>query len=83
MFALTKNMQHGVDRLALVLDGKVLSAPVVQDTLRAQFEISGMKDAAEAKDIAAALLNPLVQLLVILEERTVSAELALMSAQKP
>ncbi len=59
MFDATKRMTHGVDRLAIILDGKILSAPVVQDSLGAQFEISGMKDAAEAKKIAAALLSPL------------------------
>lgn len=59
MFAATRKMAHGADRLAIILDGKILSAPVVQDTLGAQFEISGMKDAAEAKAIAAALLSPL------------------------
>jgi len=41
----------------------------------------GMQDAAETKSIASALLNPLVHPLVILEERTVSAELALQSAE--
>ncbi|MCP5536523.1 MAG: protein translocase subunit SecD [Akkermansiaceae bacterium] len=75
MFDLTKRMRHGVDRLAIVLDGKVLSAPVVQDSLGAQFEISGMKDATEARGIAAALLNPLKNPLVVDEERTVSATL--------
>lgn len=59
MFAATNKMAHGMDRLAIILDGKILSAPVVQDSLGAQFEISGMKDAAEAKKIAAALLSPL------------------------
>ena len=75
MFDLTKQMRHGQDRLAIVLDGKVLSAPVVQDSLGAQFEISGMKNAAEAKNIAAALLNPLKNPLLVEEERTVSATL--------
>ncbi len=75
MFALTKKMRHGQDRLAIVLDGVILSAPVVQDSLGAQFEISGMKNAAEAKGIAAALLNPLKNPLLVEEERTVSATL--------
>ena len=41
MFDLTSKMRAGVDRLAIVLDGKVLSAPVVQSSLGANFEISG------------------------------------------
>jgi SecD/SecF fusion protein len=75
MFDLTSKMRAGVDRLAIVLDGKVLSAPVVQSSLGANFEISGMKDANEAKSIAAALLNPLKNPLLVEEERTVSATL--------
>ena len=35
MFDLTSKMRPGVDRLAIVLDGKVLSAPVVQSSLGA------------------------------------------------
>lgn len=75
MFEVTSKMRHGVDRLAIVLDGKVLSAPVVQDSLGAKFEISGMKDAKEARALAAALLNPLKNPLEVEEERTVSATL--------
>ncbi len=75
MFDLTSKMRHGEDRLAIVLDGKVLSAPVVQSSLGSNFEISGMNDAAEAKSIAAALLNPLKNPLLVEEERTVSATL--------
>lgn len=58
MFTETGQMQHGIERIAIILDGKVLSAPVVQDTLGARFEISGMNNAAEARKIAAALLSP-------------------------
>ncbi len=75
MFQLTSKMNHGVDRLAIVLDGKVLSAPVVQSSLGANFEISGMKNASEARALAAALLNPLKNPLLVEEERTVSATL--------
>ncbi len=75
MFDLTKKMQHGHDRLAIVLDGKVLSAPVVQSTLSKKFQISGMGSAKEAKSLAAALLNPLKNPLVVEEERTMSATL--------
>ena len=75
MFDLTKKMQHGNDRLAIVLDGKVLSAPVVQSSLSKKFQISGMGTAKEAKALAAALLNPLKNPLVVEEERTMSATL--------
>ena len=71
MFQLTNSMAHGRDRLAIVLDGKVLSAPVVQATLRNKFQISGMTDAAEAKNLAAALTNPLTNPLRIEKERTI------------
>lgn len=54
----TSKMRHGSDRLAIILDGKILSAPTVQSSLGAKFEISGMKNAAEAKKIAVALLSP-------------------------
>jgi len=75
MFDLTKKMNHGRDRLAIVLDGKVLSAPTVQSSLSQKFQISGMGTAKEAKALAAALLNPLKNGLVVEEERTMSATL--------
>lgn len=75
MFDLTKKMSHGSDRLAIVLDGKVLSAPVVQSSLSKKFQISGMGSAKEAKALAAALLNPLKNPLIVEEERTMSATL--------
>jgi SecD/SecF fusion protein len=75
MFDLTKQMQHGHDRLAIVLDGKVLSAPVVQSSLSKKFQISGMGTAKEAKALASALLNPLKNPLIVEEERTMSATL--------
>lgn len=75
MFDLTKKMNHGRDRLAIVLDGKVLSAPTVQSSLSKNFQISGMGTAKDAKALAAALLNPLKNPLVVEEERTMSATL--------
>jgi len=75
MFDLTKKMRHGSDRLAIVMDGVVLSAPVVQGSLGKNFEISGMENAAEAKSLAAALLNPLKNPLIVEEKRSVSATL--------
>ena len=70
MFTLTKNMQHGRDRLAIVLDGKVLSAPTVQSALSKNFQISGMGTAKEAKALAAALLNPLKNPLTLEKEES-------------
>lgn len=40
----TARMQHGRDRLALIVDGRVISAPVVQATLGSSFMINGFKD---------------------------------------
>ena len=65
IFAATSKIRHGVDRIAIILDGKVLSAPTVQASLGAHFEISGMADAAEAKKIATALLAPLSKSLTL------------------
>ena len=42
MKKLTSSMELGRDRLAVVLDDKVVSAPVVQDTLYKEFSISGL-----------------------------------------
>ncbi len=75
MFHLTQGMNLGHDRLAIVLDGKVLSAPTVQQALSKRFEISGLGTAKEAKELASALLNPLKNPLIVEEERTMSATL--------
>ncbi|NWK54394.1 protein translocase subunit SecD [Verrucomicrobiaceae bacterium N1E253] len=75
MFDLTSKMTLQEDRLAIVLDGKVLSAPTVQAILGKKFQITGMGNAKEAKALASALLNPLKNPLIVEEERTVSATL--------
>ncbi len=72
---LTSKMRHGRDRLAIVLNGKVLRAPTVMDTLGSRLEIIGMKDAKEAKAIAAALLSPLKNPVKIIKEHTARAPL--------
>ena len=60
MIALTKNMAKGQDRIAIVLDGKVISAPVVQSVpLGSRFTISGLYEPGEARELADALMNPL------------------------
>jgi SecD/SecF fusion protein len=72
---LTAKMQKGVDRLAVVLDGEVDSAPVVQATLDKNFVIQGVGDAEECRNLSATLMNPLENPLKILKESTVTARL--------
>ncbi len=76
MIALTKNMQSGRDRIAIVLDGEVISAPVVNQTpLGKNFIIEGLREPGEVQNLANALMNPLENPLVVEEERTVSPTL--------
>lgn len=75
MLQLTQNMEHGRDRLAVVLDGRVVTAPTVQSTLSKNFQISGMDAPGEADSVSKVLNNPLESPLRILEQRTVSASL--------
>ena len=72
---LTAPMRKGSDRLAIVLDGSVTSAPVVQATLSSIFVIEGVGDAEECRDLSATLMNPLENPLKILKESTVTARL--------
>lgn len=75
MLDLTDDMVLGRDRLAVVLDGKVITAPVVQAKLHKNFVIEGQDSAKEARDLASTMLNPLENPLEIIEERTVSPTL--------
>ncbi len=76
MIALTQNMRPGIDRIAIVLDGVVISAPVVQSVpLGKQFVINGLEEAGETKELANALMNPLENPLIVEQERTVSPTL--------
>ena len=76
MIALTKNMTGGVDRIAIVLDGEVISAPVVNQTpLGKQFIIEGLREPGEVQNLANALMNPLENPLVVEMEDTVSPTL--------
>ena len=52
---LTAPMRKGVDRLAVVLDGEVDSAPVVQAVLDKNFIIQGVGDAEECRNLSATL----------------------------
>jgi hypothetical protein len=53
MFEATKAMRHGVDRIAIIVDGKVKSAPIVQSILAKNFEISGLEEPNEPQKLAA------------------------------
>ena len=75
MFNLTKDMSKGADRIAILLDGVVICAPTVNDTLSKNFEISGLDDVGEPKKVASALDNPLENPLKVEEERSVSPTL--------
>ena len=76
MIALTKNMQPGKDRIAIVLDGEVISAPVVnQVPLGKQFIIEGLREPGEVQSLANSLMNPLENALVVGEFRNVSPTL--------
>jgi preprotein translocase subunit SecD len=72
MTALTTNMRPGVDRIAIVLDGQVISAPVVQQVpLGKDFIIEGLNEPGEVEILANALMNPLEFPLKITEMRTI------------
>jgi len=76
MIALTKDMRSGVDRIAIVLDGEVISAPTVnQVPLGKQFIIEGLNEPGEVQELARSLMNPLENPLVVDEERSVSPTL--------
>jgi SecD/SecF fusion protein len=76
MIALTKNMRSGADRIAIVLDGEVISAPVVNQTpLGKQFIVEGLREPGEVQNLANALMNPLENPLVVEMEDTVSPTL--------
>ncbi len=72
MLNLTKDMTLGRDRIAVVLDGEVLTAPVVQAVLSKNFEISGQENAEEARALANAMLNPLENPLKIDQKSAIS-----------
>ncbi len=76
MIELTRNMTPGKDSIAIVLDGEVISAPVVQSVpLGRRFEVNGLDKPGEAVNLSNALMNPLENPLVVEEERTVSPTL--------
>ncbi len=73
MIALTSNMRPGVDRIAIVLDGKVVSAPVVRQVpLGRNFIVEGLNKPGEGTTLASALMHPLENQLKIDDMRTIS-----------
>ncbi len=76
MIALTKDMRPGVDRIAIVLDGEVISAPTVnQVPLGKRFIIEGLHEPGEVQSLANSLMNPLENPLVVDEFRNISPTL--------
>lgn len=75
MIALTSDMQLGRDRIAIVLDNDVISAPTVQARLAKDFSISGLHEPGEVQNLANALMNPLENPLKVEEMRKVSPTL--------
>ncbi len=59
-------------QLAIVLDGEVISAPVIQAILRDHIQITGSFTDAQARDLASSLNNPLENPLVIESESSVT-----------
>jgi len=76
LIALTKDMTPRRDRIAIVLDGVVISAPVVnQVPLGKNFIVEGLREPGEVQSLANALMNPLENVLRIDEIRNVSPTL--------
>jgi SecD/SecF fusion protein len=72
MIAFTKDMRPGLDRIAIVLDGEVVSAPVVTQTpLGKHFIITGLRKPGEAQDLAISVMHPLDSAIKIKEVRRV------------
>jgi SecD/SecF fusion protein len=76
MINLTKDLVVGRDRIAVVLDGDVLTAPgLKQVPLGKSFQIDGQESFEEARSLANALKNPLENPLEIIDKRTVTPTL--------
>ncbi len=74
MIALTQHMREGVDSIAIVLDGEVISAPRVNKVpLGKNFIVEGLRDPGEPKKLADALMNPLENPLIVETQNKVSA----------
>ena len=70
----TSRMRPGQDRMAVVLDGKAIVAPVVNGALGSTFVIEGLVGKGEVEEVSAALGNPLKNELVVLSKRKITAK---------
>lgn len=78
LIALTKDMVAGRDRIAIVLDDEVISAPVVRSTpLGKQFVIEGLREPGEVQTLVAALMYPLEFRVAIETQRNIPPPTAL------
>ena len=68
-------------RLAIVLDGELISAPTIQSQIRSRGQITGSYTLEEARQLASALENPLKTPVKIVEERDVDPSLGRDSIQ--
>lgn len=75
MGQLTGRMTKGRDRLAVVLNGQVKCAPVVNATLHKDFVIEGLNGKGEPEALSKALANPLTSDLKVEGRKDVSAQL--------
>ena len=69
-------------QMAIILDGQLMSAPVLQERITSNGQITGDFTMQEAATIANALLNPLKAPLEIVEEMSVEPTLGADSVQK-
>lgn len=75
MYNLTSHMQLKQDRLAVVLDDAVKSAPVVNAVLSKSFVIEGLNAPGEAEELTKVLSNPLTNKLNFESASEISASL--------
>ncbi len=66
---------HVGESLAILLDGKVVSAPRINGAIFGECQITGQFTETEARNLASALENPLATPVRVESERTVSATL--------
>ena len=59
MYETTKDAAKDRDQLAILVDGEIISYPVLRSSLRDNISISGRFSEREAFDLASALENPL------------------------
>lgn len=72
MIAFTKDMRPSLDRIAIVLDGEAISAPIVSQTpLGKYFNINGLNETGEAKTLAISLMHPLECALKVQKVRSI------------